>query len=159
MARRWARGLVGERVIDKVPHGHWHTTTFIAGLRYDKIDAPAVFDGPMDAECFRAYVRQVLVPCLRSGDIVIMDNLSCHKVSGIAEMILSADAQLRYLPPYSPDMNPIEQVWSKIKSMLRSAARRSITELWDAFASLLPCFSPTECANYFRNSGYTLCYN
>ena len=154
MARRYARELRGERVIDKVPHGHWKTTTFIAGLRHDRIVAPAVFDGPMDADCFRAYVKEVLAPCLSPGDIVILDNLSTHKVSGIWEPIASAGASLRYLPPYSPDMNPIERVWSKVKAMLRAAARRSMLELWDTFGELLGSFSPEECANYFKNSGY-----
>ena len=137
-----------------VPHGHWKTTTFVAGLRHDRIDAPCVIDGTMTGETFRAYVEQFLAPVLAPGDIVIMDNLPAHKVAGVAEAIAARGAELRYLPPYSPDLNPIEQMFAKLKALLRKAAARSIDKLWDTIAMVLSAFSATECANYLRNSGY-----
>jgi transposase len=156
MARRYGRSLRGERLVMSVPHGHWKTTTFLAGLRHDRIDAPCVIDGPMTGELFLAYVEQFLAPTLSPGDIVIMDNLPAHKVKGVAEAITARGAELRYLPPYSPDLTPIEQMFAKLKALLRKAAARSIDTLWDTIGLLLDAFSPCECSNYLRNSGYVL---
>jgi transposase len=154
MARRYGRCLKGERLVAAVPHGHWKTTTFVAALRHDRIDAPCVIDGPMTGELFLAYVEQFLASTLSSGDIVIMDNLPAHKVTGVAEAIEARGAELRYLPPYSPDFNPIEQLFAKFKAMLRKAAARTVDALWDTIGLLLDAFSPAECANYLKNSGY-----
>lgn len=154
MARRYGRCLKGQRLVMAVPHGHWKTTTFIAGLRHDRIDAPCVIDGPMNGELFLAYVEQFLAPTLAPGDIVVMDNLPAHKVKGVAEAIAERGAELRYLPPYSPDLNPIEQMFAKLKALLRKAAARSVDKLWDTIGLLLDAFPATECANYLRNSGY-----
>lgn len=154
MARRYGRALCGERVVDAVPHGHWKTTTLIAGLRCNGLTAPAVFDGAMDGECFRSYIEQILAPTLRPGDIVIMDNLSCHKISGVEEAITARGAALLYLPPYSPDLNPIEQVFAKLKQLLRSAAKRTLEELWNGIAEALSMIAPEECLRYFKNCGY-----
>jgi transposase len=154
MARRYGRAPRGQRLAMSVPYGHWKTTTFVAGLRHDRIDAPCVIDGPMTGELFRAYVEQFLAPTLSPGDIVVMDNLPAHKVKGIAEAIEARGAELCYLPPYSPDLNPIEQMFAKLKALLRKAAVRSIDTLWDAIGLLLDAFSPAECANYLRHSGY-----
>lgn len=154
MARRYGRCPKGQRLTMAVPHGHWKTTTFLAALRHDRIDAPGVIDGPMNGELFRAYVEQFLAPTLSPGDIVVMDNLPAHKVKGVAEAITARGAELRYLPPYSPDLNPIEQLFAKLKALLRKAAARSVDKLWDTIGLLLDAFSPTECANYLRNSGY-----
>lgn len=154
MARRHGRCLKGQRLLCKEPFGHWKTTSFTAALRYDGITAPLVLDGPMNGEIFRAYVEQFLVPTLKKDDIVIMDNLSSHKVAGIREAIENAGAKLLYLPPYSPDLNPIEQVFSKFKSLLRSAAARTVNDLWEAIAKAIDAFSPRECAAYLKNSGY-----
>ena len=137
-----------------VPYGHWKTTTFVAGLRHDRIDAPCVIDGPMTGELFRAWVEQFLAPTLSPGDIVVMDNLPAHKVHGIAEAIAARGAELRYLPPYSPDLNPIEQMFAKLKALLRKAATRSVEALWTTIGRLLDAFSPAECANYLKHSGY-----
>ena len=137
-----------------VPHGHWKTTTFVAALRHDRIDAPCVIDAPMNGELFLAYVEQFLAPTLSPGDIVVMDNLPAHKVAGVAQAIEARGAELRYLPPYSPDLNPIEQMFAKLKALLRKAAARTIDALWDTIGALLNAFSPTECTNYLRNSGY-----
>ena len=142
------------RLIGKVPHGHWKTTTFVAGLRSTALTAPGVIDGPMNGNAFLAYVEQVLVPSLAPGDTVVMDNLSAHKVPGIREAIEAAGATLLYLPPYSPDFNPIEQLFAKLKALLRKAAERSLEELWNRIADLLKAFTPSECTNYFRNAGY-----
>ena len=139
-----------------VPHGHWKTTTFVAALRHDRIDAPCVIDAPMNGELFLAYVEQFLAPTLSPGDIVVMDNLPAHKVAGVAQAIEARGAELRYLPPYSPDLNPIEQMFAKLKALLRNAAARTVDALWDTIGALLDAFSPTECANYLRNSGYVL---
>ena len=139
-----------------VPYGHWKTTTFVAGLRHDRIDAPCVIDGPMTGELFRAWVEQFLAPTLSPGDIVVMDNLPAHKVHGIAEAIAAQGAELRYLPPYSPDLNPIEQMFAKLKALLRKAAVRSVEALWTTIGLLLDAFPPAECANYLRHSGYVL---
>ena len=154
MARRYGRCPKGQRLTMAVPHGHWKTTTFLAALRHDRIDAPCVIDGPMNGELFRAYVEQFLAPTLSPGDIVVMDNLPAHKVKGVAEAITARGAELRYLPPYSPDLNPIEQLFAKLKALLRKAAARSVDKLWDTIGLLLDAFSPTECANYLKNSGY-----
>ncbi len=154
MARLRGRAKRGERCRAAVPHGHWKTTTFTAGLRLDGLCAPMLLDGAMDGETFRAYVEQVLVPELRPGDIVIMDNLPAHKVSGVREAIEEAGAQLVYLPAYSPDFNPIEQFFAKLKAMLRKAAVRTIGELWRAIGHIINTVTPNECVNYFENSGY-----
>ena len=154
MTRKRGRCRKGLRLIAHAPHGHWKTTTFVAALRCDAITAPLVIDGPMNGEIFRAYVEQHLLPTLRPGDIVIMDNLSAHKVDGIRKLIEAAGATLLYLPPYSPDLNLIEQVFAKLKTLLRKAAARSVPALWDSIGSLLAAFSPHECSNYFRHAGY-----
>lgn len=154
MARARGRAPRGERCVAAVPHGHWKTTTFIAGLRYSEITAPMVLDGPMDGSAFLAYVQQFLCPTLAPGDIVIADNLSSHKVAGVREAIENTGAILRYLPPYSPDFNPIEKMFSKLKALLRKAAHRTVDDLWSEIGQLLNAFSPTECANYFASSGY-----
>jgi len=144
----------GQRCRAAVPHGHWKTTTFTAGLRLNGITAPMLLDGPMHGPAFRAYVDQVLVPELKPGDIVIMDNLPAHKVAGVRETIEAAGARLLYLPPYSPDFNPIEMAFSKLKALLRKTAARTVDDLWDAVAQSLDAFTPDECANYFAASGY-----
>jgi transposase len=154
MARRYGRAPRGERLISKVPWGHWKTVTFVAALRWDRITAPAVFDGPMDGDCFRAYVEQVLAPTLQPGDIVVMDNLASHKVAGIKQAIEARGATLRYLPPYSPDFNPIEQAIAKLKSHLRKEAARTFETLIQAIARTLNQFTPQECANFITNAGY-----
>lgn len=154
MTRQRGRAPRGERLVAKIPHGHWQTTTFVAGLRSDGISAPLVVDGPMNGELFRAYVEQQLVPTLQSGDVVVMDNLAAHKVKGVREAIERIGARLIYLPPYSPDFNPIEQAFAKLKWLLRSAAQRTVDGLHQAIADALERFSPIECRNYFRNSGY-----
>lgn len=154
MARRYGRCPRGQRLVASVPWGHWKTTTFVAALRVEGITAPCVFDGPMDGPCFRAYIEQFVVPILRPGDIVVMDNLSSHKVVGIREAIETAGAELRYLPPYSPDLNPIEQFFAKLKALLRKAAARTIDALFAAIADALTAVSPQECQNYLANQGY-----
>jgi transposase len=154
MARPRGRAPRGERLIGKVPHGHWKTTTFVAGLRSTALTAPGVIDGPMNGNAFLAYVEQILTPSLSPGDVVVMDNLSAHKVPGIREAIEAAGATLLYLPPYSPDFNPIEQLFAKLKALLRKAAERSLEALWGRIAELLDAFTSSECTNYFRNAGY-----
>jgi len=154
MARLRGWAVKGQRCRASVPHGHWKTTTFTAGLRMDGLTAPMLLDGPMHGRAFRAYVAQVLVPELRPGDIVIMDNLPAHNVAGVRETIEAAGARLLYLPPYSPDFNPIEMAFSKLKALLRKTAARTVEELWDAVAQSLDAFTPRECANYFAASGY-----
>jgi transposase len=154
MARLRGRTRRGERCRAAIPHGHWKTTTFTAGLRLGGLAAPMLLDGPMDGDAFCAYVTQVLVPELAIGDIVVMDNLPAHKVAGVRDAIETAGATLLYLPPYSPDFNPIELAFSKLKAILRKAAARTIHELWDAIAQSLDSFSPTECRNYFAAAGY-----
>lgn len=156
MARRYGRAARGDRVVAAVPHGHWKTTTFLAALRHDRITAPCVFDGAINGERFLAWVQQALVPTLGPGDIVIMDNLGSHKVAGIREAIEAAGATVRYLPPYSPDLNPIEQVFSKLKAILRRIAARSVEALWQAIAAALDEFPSAECTNYIKNSGYSV---
>lgn len=156
MTRRFGRAWRGHRLVAHVPHGHWKTTTFVAALRASGLTAPLVVDGPMNGPVFRAYVEQHLAPTLKPGDILILDNLPAHKVSGVREAVQAVGAQVEYLPPYSPDLNPIEQVFAKLKSLLRKAAARTVTELEETIASLLNCFSPKECGNYFRHCGYLL---
>jgi transposase len=154
MARRYGRAPRGQRCIAAVPHGHWKTTTFIAGLRHHQLTAPMITDGPMDGEMFLAYVRKFLCPTLQSGDIVILDNLSSHKVAGVKEALTAAGATLLYLPPYSPDLNPIEKLFAKLKALLRKAAKRTLHALWKQIGKLLSTISAIECANYFASSGY-----
>ena len=154
MARLRGRAPRGERLIGKVPHGHWKTTTFVAALRSTALTAPCVIDGPMNGNAFLAYVEQILAPSLSPGDIVVMDNLSAHKAPSIRDAIEVAGATLLYLPPYSPDFNPIEQLFAKLKALLRKAAERSVKGLWDRIAELLDAFTPLECTNYFLNAGY-----
>ena len=150
--RGWAP--CGSRLIAKVPHGHWQTTTFLAALRHDRIDAPWLLEGPIDGESFMIYVEKVLLPTLRPGDIVIMDNLGSHKGKAIRRLIRSAGAKLLFLPKYSPDLNPIEQVFAKLKHLLRKAAARTIETICAAIGELLGTFTQDECVDYFKNSGY-----
>ncbi len=150
--RGWAP--CGERLIAKVPHGRWKTMTFLAALRHDRIAAPWLIEGPIDGESFQTYVEKVLVPTLRQGDIVIMDNLGSHKGKAVRQPIRSAGAKLFFLPKYSPDLNPIEQVFSKLKHLLRKAAARTVETVCAAIGQLLGAFTAVDCANYFRNSGY-----
>jgi transposase len=154
MARLRGRCQRGERLRMAVPHGHWRTTTFVAGLRLGGLDAPMLIDGAMNGEAFHAYIRRVLVPTLRPGDVVIMDNLGCHKSAAVRAEIEAAGAELRLLPPYSPDLNPIEFAFSKLKALLRKAAARTRDALWGAVAVALGAFSPVECANFFTEAGY-----
>ena len=154
MTRFRGRSVRGERLVDRVPHNHWKTTTFLAALRVDGLTAPLVIDGAVDGPLFLAYVRQQLTPTLRPGDLVVMDNLQSHKVAGVRGAIEAAGARLVYLPPYSPDFNPIEQVFAKLKWLLRSAKERTVDGLWNLLGRLLDRFPPDECRNYFRNSGY-----
>ncbi len=144
----------GKRLKAKVPHGHWQTLTFIAALRHDRITAPCVIDGPINGEYFLAYVAQNLVPTLEAGDIVIMDNLGSHKGRAVRNAIRATGAHLLFLPPYSPDLNPIEQVFAKLKALLRKAKARTVNATWQSIGSLLDRFAPHECANYLRNAGY-----
>lgn len=154
MTPRYGRAPKGERLIEPVPHGHWNTTTFIAALRHDELTAPYVFDGPINGTSFLAWVEQSLVKTLRKGDVVVMDNLGSHKVAGVSAAIEAVGARVLYLPPYSPDLNPIEQVFSKLKALLKKVAARTVDVLWDAVGKLLDAFSPQECSNYLANSGY-----
>ncbi len=154
MARRYGRAPRGERLVAAVPHGHWMTSTFIAGLCDDRLLAPAVFDGAINGELFLAYVEQVLAPTLRPGDTVIMDNLGSHKVAGVRQAIEAAGAKLLFLPPYSPDFNPIEMVFSKLKAELRKRAIRTVEALWAALGAIADSLTPKECANYLRHCGY-----
>jgi transposase len=154
MARRHGRAPRGQRLRVGVPHGHWKTTTFVAGLRNGGIVAPFVLDGPINRNAFEAYVEKVLVPELRRGDIVVMDNLSSHKGPRVRQMIEAAGGSLLYLPPYSPDFNPIENAFAKLKALLRKAAERTIEGLWTVIGQLLDAFTPTECSNYFAAAGY-----
>jgi transposase len=153
MARRYGRAPRGQRRLDAVPHGHWKTTTVVAALRADGITAPLVLDGAINGESFLAYVRQFLAPALRPGDVLVMDNLPSHKVAGVREAIEAAGATLRYLPPYSPDLNPIEQAFAKLKALLRSEAARTVEALWAAIGRLLARFPPAECARYLAHCG------
>src|SRR6201989_2535692 len=155
MVRHYGWHPRGERLVDAAPHGHWHTTTFVAGLRATGLIAPFVLDGPMTGEAFRAYVEQFLAPALAPGDVVVMDNLSAHKVTGIAQAIAAAGASILYLPAYSPDLNPIEQLFAKLKALLRKAAARTFEALLAAIAAALGAFTSSECANYLANAGYS----
>jgi transposase len=154
MARRYGRAPRGQRLRAGIPHGHWKTTTFVAGLRRDGIVAPFVLDGPINRDAFETYVEHVLVAELRPGDIVIMDNLSSHKGPRVHDMIEATGARLLYLPPYSPDFNPIENAFAKLKELLRKAAERTVVGLWSAIGRLLDTFTTQECANYFAAAGY-----
>lgn len=149
------RSLKGTRCLGQAPCGHWKTSTFVCALRSAGLVAPLVLDGPINGQAFRAWVQQMLVPELQCGDIVVMDNLSSHKVEGVQKAIESAGAQLRYLPPYSPDLNPIEQVFSKLKTLLRKTAARTVEGLWSAIGTLLDNFAPEECARYIAHAGYS----
>jgi transposase len=150
--RGWAER--GSRLIGKAPGGRWKTTTFLAALRHDRIDAPWLIDGPIDGESFRTYVEQLLVPTLRPGDIVVIDNLGSHKGKAVRHAIKSAGAKLFFLPKYSPDLNPIEQVFAKLKHLLRKEAARTVEAICAAIGRLLGTYTPQECANYFKNAGY-----
>jgi transposase len=150
--RGWS--ICGKRLIGKAPHGHWRTQTFLAALRCDRIDAPCVFDGPINGVKFLAYVREFLLPSLKAGDVVIMDNLGSHKGKAVRQAIRSVGAKLLFLPPYSPDLNPIEQVFAKLKHWLRKSAERTVETVCDRIGTLLDRFPATECRNYLANSGY-----
>ena len=150
--RGWSR--CGERLPAKAPHEHWKTLTFIAALRHDRIDAPCVFDGPINGQSFTAYVEQILVPTLNPGDIVVLDNLGSHKGKLVRDAIRAASAKLFFLPPYSPDLNPIEQVFAKLKHLMRKAAERNIEDTWKRLGSTLSRFQNDECGRYLANAGY-----
>jgi transposase len=154
MARRGGRAPRGERLRAGIPYGHWKTTTFLAGLRITGMMAPMVLDGPINRLAFQAYVEQVLVPELSPGDIVVMDNLSSHKGPAVCQAIAATGARLLYLPPYSPDFNPIENAFAKLKALLRKAAEPTVGGLWDAIGHIIDLFTPHECANYFAAAGY-----
>jgi transposase len=154
LTRTHGRCPIGQRRVLAVPHGHWQTTTFVAALRCDGLTAPTVVDGAMTGALFVAYVEQQLVPTLRPGDIVVMDNLACHKRAGVRAAIEAAGGELRLLPPYSPDLNRIEKAFSKLKAKLRAAAKRTVEELWKYLGEVLDEFRPEECHNYFRSCGY-----
>jgi transposase len=154
MTRLYGRGPRGERVIGRVPHGHWQTTTFLAGLRHDRIVAPLVLDGPIDGATFRAWIEQFLAPTLDVGDIVVADNLGSHKVAGVREAIDARGASMLFLPSYSPDLNPIEQLFAKLKALIRRLAPRSREALFEAIGYAINQVSPAECANYLAHAGY-----
>jgi transposase len=154
MTRTHGRCLRGERLLAKVPFGKWRTLTFLAALRCDGLVAPCVIDGPINGTSFLAYVEQILVPTLLPGDVVVMDNLGSHKGKAVRQAIRKAGAKLFFLPPYSPDLNPIEQVFAKLKTLLRKADERTVQATWQRIGRLLDAFSPTECANYLKNAGY-----
>lgn len=156
MARRYGWGPKSERVIGDVPYGHWKSTTFVGALRTTGMTAPMVVDGAMNGELFLAYVQQQLIRTLKPGDIVIMDNLSSHKGAPVRAAIESVGANVRFLPPYSPDLNPIELAFSKLKSQLRKSGERTIEDLWNRIGELVDDFQPDECRNYFRHCGYTV---
>jgi transposase len=154
MARRYGRCASDQRLVAAVPHGHWRTTTFVAGLRQRGIVAPLVLDGPMTGTAFRAYVEQFLAPALAPGDVVVLDNLAAHKVAGVRQTITAAGASVLYLPPYSPDLNPIEQLFAKLKALLRKAAARTRDELWSTIGRLLETVPEDECSRYLSHCGY-----
>ncbi len=156
LVRQYGRCLRGRRLVAYAPHGHWKTTTFVVALREVGLTAPMVLDGAMNGKAFLAYVQQVLTPTLQRGDLVVMDNLSSHKAAGVRETIEQAGAKLLYLPPYSPDLNPIELAFSKLKWLLRSAAERTMEALWSRLGQLLDAFPAHQCRNYFRHCGYTV---
>ena len=155
MKRKYGRATKGDRLVDTVPGGHWNTTTMISAIRTTGVATAMVTEGATDALVFLGFVQHFLVPTLHPGDIVVMDNLSSHKVKGVQEAIESAGAEVWYLPPYSPDLNPIEQMWSKVKSVLRALARRTAKTLHRAVGKALRLVTDTECVNYFQNCGYT----
>jgi transposase len=154
MARLYGRSPRGKRCVAPIPHGHWQTTTFVGALRASGMTAPMVLDGAMDGAAFELYVREMLVPTLSSGDIVVMDNLPAHKPARIRAAIEATGARLEYLPPYSPDLNPIEMAFAKLKAALRKAAARSLEALWTAIADALTTFTPQHCVNFFAAAGY-----
>jgi len=154
MARLYGRSPKGERLVGTVPQGHWKTTTFVAALGIDGLTAPLVIDGAMNGDLFVAYVQQELVPSLTAGDVVVMDNLAAHKRAEVREAIEAAGCTLLYLPPYSPDLNPIELAFSKLKALLRKAGKRTIEGLWGFLGQALEAFTPEECRNYLRHCGY-----
>jgi len=154
MARLYGRAPVGERCVSSIPHGHWNSSTFLAALRHDRVTAPLLVDGAMDGSMFLGYVEQSLCRELSPGDIVICDNLSCHKVKGVRQAIERCGAQIIYLPPYSPDLNPIELFFSKLKAELRQASARTLDALQQATANALDTFTPEHCANFFRHAQY-----
>ena len=154
MARRYGRSPRGERCRAPVPHGHWKTTTFVGALRLEGMTAPMILDGAMHGDAFVAYVEQVLVQTLSPGDIVVMDNLPAHKPVAVRRAIEASGAELRFLPPYSLDFNPIEMAFSKFKAFLKKTAARTVDDLWDAIAQAIDIFSPNECENYFAAAGY-----
>ena len=154
MTRTHGRAPRGQRLRAKVPHGRWRTLTFLAALRHDRIDAPCVVDGPINGRIFLAYVEQFLAPTLKPGDVVIMDNLGSHKGMAVRRAIRAAGAKLLFLPPYSPDLNPIEQVFAKLKTLLRKAGERTVDATWKRIGELLDRFTSQECANYLTNAGY-----
>jgi len=154
MTRTHGRCARGQRLVAKVPHGHWRTLTFLAALRRDRLEAPCVIDGPINGRSFLAYVEQILVPTLRPGDIVIIDNLGSHKGKAVRRAIRAAGAKLFFLPPYSPDLNPIEHLFAKLKTLLRKSAERTVEATWKRIGLLLDAFTPHECANYFASAGY-----
>jgi transposase len=154
MVRARGRCRRGQRQIGKVPWGHWKTTTFVAGLRCNEISAPCVLDGAMNGHAFLTYLEKVLAPSLKAGDIVVMDNLAAHKVEGVRTLIEAVGANLVYLPPYSPDLNPIEMAFAKLKALLRKGPARTRDALWDKIGGVLQAFTAHECANYFRHAGY-----
>src|SRR5918992_720309 len=154
MARRYGRARRGARVVAAVPHGHWKTTTFLAALRHDGLTAPCVFDGAINGARFLAYVEQCLAPTWRPGDVVVLDNLRAHRVKGVRAAIEAAGAKLLYLPRYSPDLNPIELAFAKLKALLRAAARRTVEVLWQTLGHALDAFTPAECAHYLAHAGY-----
>jgi transposase len=156
MTRQRGRCPRGERLVAAVPHGHWKTSTFVGALRTSGFTAPLVLDGAMNGEAFRAYIEQILAPTLSANDIVVMDNLGSHKVAGVREAIEARGAILLYLPPYSPDLNPIEKSFAKLKSLIRKEAARTRDTLWTAIGTFLHRFQPNECANYFESAGYVL---
>lgn len=154
MVRLYGRAPVGQRVVQKVPHGHWKISTILAAVRISGSFAPAIFDGPIDRDSFIAYIQQVLAPALMPGDVVIMDNLAAHKTPAVGELIAAVGAQVAYLPPYSPDYNPIECLWSKVKSHLRAAEARTFDGLNDAVADALRRVTEQDCRGFFKNCGY-----
>jgi transposase len=154
MTRTHGRAPRGERLVAHVPHGHWTTMTFLAALRHDRINAPCVIDGPINGTLFLAWVQQFLAPTLAPGDIVVLDNLGSHKGQPVRRAIRAAGAHLLFLPPYSPDLNPIEMMFAKLKTLLRRADERSIAAVWHRIGDLLDAFSPSECRSYLRHAGY-----
>jgi transposase len=152
MTRLYGRAPRNQRVVEAVPHGHWKTSTFIGALRCDGLTASGLFDGAINGDAFLAYVEQVLVPTLRKGDVVIMDNLGSHKVKGVREAIEGAGASLMFIPPYSPDLNPIEKAFAKLKALLRAKKLRTVDALWKAVGNIVECFTPRECAHFLRHA-------